>query len=441
MTPVSSVATSPVCERTASAQSRMPCSFPNHSGKPATIASHAPASRGSSSRTARAWRGSVRPVDSRRHERAHRAARELSRAHRVGQGVPLTSTTNVRRRPSWSAGLRSVALGRPRPRPAADHRARATAGRDRTLRRARPPARRRARDGRAPAERDRSRDLEASSPARCTSSSATSRSSSSRRSSAASTTSTTRRHGPRGRRRHRVAGLGRDAAADVPALGRARGLRRRGRRDRYGRRGRHQERDVHRPRAERVRAALRRARRPPARADLAVRRAEAAAHVVRQPRRDPAARGDRRARTSRSTPRTCGSTSTARPAPAGSPSTRRTRPCGSRTCPTGHHGRVPERALAAPEPGGRDADPEGSAGRADAAGAADQAREPAGRTQGDRLRFADPLLRARAVPAGEGPPDRTSRSATSTACSTATSTSCIEAELRRRAGEAAGASA
>ena len=36
----------------------------------------------------------------------------------------------------------------------------------------------------------------------------------------------------------------------------------------------------------------------------------------------------------------------------------------------------------------------------------DEAREPAGRTQGDRLRIADPLLRARAVPAREGPPDR-----------------------------------
>ena len=87
------------------------------------------------------------------------------------------------------------------------------------------------------------------------------------------------------------------------------------------------------------------------------------------------------------------------------------------------HGCVPERALAAAEPGRGDADPEGSAGRTDAAGAADQAREPAGRTQGDRLRFADPLLRARAVPAREGPPDRTSRSATSTASSTATSRS------------------
>ena len=48
-----------------------------------------------------------------------------------------------------------------------------------------------------------------------------------------------------GRRRHRVAGLGRDAAAHVPALGRAQGLQDRADRLPAGRRGRHQERDVH----------------------------------------------------------------------------------------------------------------------------------------------------------------------------------------------------
>ncbi len=39
------------------------------------------------------------------------------------------------------------------------------------------------------------------------------------------------------------------------------------------------------------------------------------------------------------------------------------------------------------------------------AGAAGAPREPPRRAQGDRLRLADPLVRARALPAGEGPPD------------------------------------
>ena len=56
-----------------------------------------------------------------RHERAHRTARSHRRAHRGREGVPLTSTASAPRRPSSSAGLRPVALGRPRPRPAADH--------------------------------------------------------------------------------------------------------------------------------------------------------------------------------------------------------------------------------------------------------------------------------------------------------------------------------
>jgi peptide chain release factor 2 len=80
-------------------------------------------------------------------------------------------------------------------------------------------------------------------------------------------------------------------------------------------------------------------------------------------------------------PRTCGSTSTARPDRAGSPSTRRTPRCGSRTSQRDHGG-VPERALAVAEPGRWRCGSSRPAGRADAAGAADQAREPAGERKG-----------------------------------------------------------
>ena len=136
-----------------------------------------------------------------------------------------------------------------------------------------------------------------------------------------------------------------------------------------------------------------------------VRRAEAPAHVVRQPRRDPAARARRRGGH--------------RDRPEG-PADRRLPLDGPGRTVREHdglrradhapadrdHRRVSERAVAAAEPRRRDADPEGAAGRADARGAAGEAGEPARRAQGDRLRLADPLLRARAVPDGEGPPDR-----------------------------------
>ena len=58
-----------------------------------------------------------------------------------------------------------------------------------------------------------------------------------------------RRHGPLGRRRHRLPGLGRDAAAHVPALGRAARLRGRDEGGVRGRGGGDQVGDVHRPRA------------------------------------------------------------------------------------------------------------------------------------------------------------------------------------------------
>ena len=93
------------------------------------------------------------------------------------------------------------------------------------------------------------------------------------------------RHRPLRRRRHRLAGLGRDAAADVSALGRAPRLRRRDEGGLRGRGGRDQVGDVHRQGRERLRPLRRRARRPPAGADLALRRAVAPSHRLRPGRR------------------------------------------------------------------------------------------------------------------------------------------------------------
>ena len=77
----------------------------------------------------------------------------------------------------------------------------------------------------------------------------------SRRCSAASTIARTRSHHPSGRRRHRVAGLGRDAAADVPALDGAPRIQARDDRLPAGRRSRAQERDADRHRRIRLRPA------------------------------------------------------------------------------------------------------------------------------------------------------------------------------------------
>ena len=105
-------------------------------------------------------------------------------------------------------------------------------------------------------------------------------------------------------------------------------------------------------------------------------------------------------RTSSSTRRICGSTSTARPVRAGSPSTPRTPRSGSRTFRAGSRRRVRTSARSCRTArwrcgSSRPVWPSGCGG------AADQAREPPGRTQGDRLRLADPLLRPGAVPARE----------------------------------------
>ncbi len=88
------------------------------------------------------------------------------------------------------------------------------------------------------------------------------------------------RHHPPGRRRHRVAGLGRDAAAHVSEVGGAARLQARGARLPAGRRSRHQERDHHAERRIRVRPDGGRGRRAPPGAHLAVRSGGAPAHVV-----------------------------------------------------------------------------------------------------------------------------------------------------------------
>ena len=140
-----------------------------------------------------------------------------------------------------------------------------------------------------------------------------------------------RRHRPRRRRGDRLPGLGRDPAADVPALGRAARLRGRDEGGLAGGGGGAQVGDLHRPRRERLRPLRRRARRPPAGPDLALRLLRAPPHQLRPGRRRPAGRRGRRGRDRRRRP--ARSTPTAPPAPAASTSTRPTRRCGSPTSP------------------------------------------------------------------------------------------------------------
>ena len=137
-------------------------------------------------------------------------------------------------------------------------------------------------------------------------------------------------HDPSGRRRHRVAGLGRDAAAHVPALGRAPRLQARDHRLPAGRRGRAEERHGDGHRRIRLRPAVGRGRRASAGAHLAVRSGGAAPYLVRVA--STSGPSCPRTSTSRSTTRTCGSTRTDRAAPAASTSTSPTRRSGSRTC-------------------------------------------------------------------------------------------------------------
>ena len=137
------------------------------------------------------------------------------------------------------------------------------------------------------------------------------------------------RHRPCRRRRDRLPGLGGDAAADVPALGRAPRLRGRDEGGLAGGGGGAEVGDLHRPRRERLRPLRRRARRPPAGPDLPLRLLGPPPHQLRPGRRRPARRRggrgrDRRRRPARSTP-------TAPRGPAASTSTRPTRRCGSPT--------------------------------------------------------------------------------------------------------------
>ena len=140
-----------------------------------------------------------------------------------------------------------------------------------------------------------------------------------------------RRHSHRapGRRRHRVAGLGRDAHADVRALGGAQGLR--GDDPRHGarRRGRDQVGDDRDQGPVRLRFSQGGEGRAPAGADLAVRFPGAPAHLVRLGLRLPRHRRHHRGRPPRRGHQD-GRVSRVR-APAASTSTRRRPRCGSPT--------------------------------------------------------------------------------------------------------------
>ena len=137
----------------------------------------------------------------------------------------------------------------------------------------------------------------------------------------------------RRRRRHRRAGLGRDAAAHVPALVRAQGLQDRGARPAAGRRGGHQERLVHRRGRVGLRLPAGGERRAPPGAHLALRRQRAPPDLVRRGLR--LSRSRRRPSRSRSATRTSRCRPSARAAPAASTSTRPSRRCASSTSPTG----------------------------------------------------------------------------------------------------------
>ena len=161
--------------------------------------------------------------------------------------------------------------------------------------------------------------------------------------------------------RHGRAGLGGDAAAHVPPLdGRSR-LPDRARRGEPGRGGGPQVGDVHRPRRERLRAVQGRARRPPARAPVAVRLRAPAPHGVRAGRRRAAPPRDRGRRDRRE-----------RPAHRHVPRERRGRPArqqdrlgrADHASPDRDRRPVPERALADVEQGDGDADPQVAARRA-----------------------------------------------------------------------------
>ena len=228
-----------------------------------------------------------------------------------------------------------------------------------------------------------------------------------------------RRHRPRRRRRHRLPGLGRDPAADVPALGGAARLRGRDEGGLAGGGGGAQVGDLHRPRRERLRPLRRRARRPPAGADLPLRLLGAPPHQLRPGRRRPAGRRGGRGRDRRR-----------RPARRHLPRLRRRRPArqqdrlgGADHPPPDRRRRpVPERALADPEQGGGDA---AAALEADRAGGA-QTRRGRWPRSAARSRTSPGARRSAATSCTPTSGSRTTapgtRPATPSACSTATST-------------------
>ena len=126
-------------------------------------------------------------------------------------------------------------------------------------------------------------------------------------------------------------------------------------------------------------------------------------HELRPGRRRPAGRGRRRGRDRRG-----------RPAHRHLPRLRRRRPArqqdrlggADHPHPDRHRRPVPERALADPEQGGRDAAAEIEADRAGGAQTRRRAGEGARRGQRRRLGLADPLLRPAPVHDGQGPPHR-----------------------------------
>ena len=107
---------------------------------------------------------------------------------------------------------------------------------------------------------------------------------------------------PRRRRRHREPGLGRDAAAHVPALGGDAAVQDRDPRGDRGRRGRPEEVSVQHRRPLGVRPAAQRAGGASAGADQPIRLAEAAAHELRARRGDARGAGGRGGRDRREGP-------------------------------------------------------------------------------------------------------------------------------------------
>ncbi len=223
-----------------------------------------------------------------------------------------------------------------------------------------------------------------------------------------------------GARRHRLAGLGRDAAAHGDALGRAARLQ--GRAEGGSARGR-------RPASSRP-PSSRTARTPTA----CSRPRRACTGWCGSRRSTPRRAGTPRSRwsrwrrswttrwTSRSTTTTSRSTPTAPPAPAASTSTRPTRRCGS---PTGRRGIVVqcqnERSQSSNKATAM-AMLQSQPARARGAEAPRGDREGEGRGPGRGLGLADPLLRAAALHDGQGPPHELRDGRRPAACWTAIST-------------------